>query len=383
MSDSFPNIKSVVVRVITDKPVRKTPYQVKGVFMRQFPDEPIVPMLDGSYRDRFLYPRVQVKILNEQIYIIGVHEGVDPVLSLAEKFKTFDFGNITFEVQGCDIEKVENQFVPSGRVVRYRFITPWVALNHMTGGKYRFLTNQEKPSFLNRLLGQNIIFLANEVGVNLEDNVFTKVEVSSLFPRPVDENKWGAFMGEFKTNFVLPNYIGIGNGITRGFGSIFGMFNPDSFTFNESELKQESKEKTIEPMLDKTDDMESISAADVPKPRRRKKSAPRHQQSRPANKDKKQEQQGQQDRPNKKRFNKNSNQNQPQRQNQHQNKKQEQLQKQNQQRRPKRSGRVFSEEFDIEDDGRNVGNRVSEDKGDSKNDAEFNTEKHHKRQHKF
>ena len=98
MSDSFPDIKSVVARVITNKPVRKTPYQVKGVFMRQYPDEPIIPMLDGSYRDRYLYPRVQVKILNEQIYIIGVHEGVESVLSICEKLKSLDFGNITFEV---------------------------------------------------------------------------------------------------------------------------------------------------------------------------------------------------------------------------------------------------------------------------------------------
>ena len=97
MSDSFPDIKSVVARVITNKPVRKTPYQVKGVFMRQYPDEPIIPMLDGSYRDRYLYPRVQVKILNEQIYIIGVHEGVESVLSICEKLKSLDFGNITFE----------------------------------------------------------------------------------------------------------------------------------------------------------------------------------------------------------------------------------------------------------------------------------------------
>ena len=89
MNEEFPDIRSVVIRVITNKPVRKTPYQVKGVFMRQYPDAPIIPMLDGSYRDRFLYPRVQVKILNEQIYIIGVHEGVDSVLSLAEKFKEF------------------------------------------------------------------------------------------------------------------------------------------------------------------------------------------------------------------------------------------------------------------------------------------------------
>ena len=104
MSDSFPAIKSIVIRVKTDKPVRKTPYQVKGVFMRQFPDESIVPMLNGSLRDKFLYPRVQVKILNEQIFIIGINEGVEPVLKISEKFQAFDFGNITFEIESFDIE---------------------------------------------------------------------------------------------------------------------------------------------------------------------------------------------------------------------------------------------------------------------------------------
>ena len=35
------DIKTVVERVITDKPVRKTPYQVKGVFILQYPKEKI------------------------------------------------------------------------------------------------------------------------------------------------------------------------------------------------------------------------------------------------------------------------------------------------------------------------------------------------------
>ncbi len=212
------------------------------------------------------------------------------------------------------------------------------------------------------LLGQNIIFLANEVGINLEDNIFTKVKVSSLFPRPVDENKWGAFMGEFKTNFVLPNYIGVGNGITRGFGTVYGMFNPDSFTFNEAELKQEVSENPPELLAEKTENMESIAASDVPKPRRRRKSTPRPQQSQPRGRLKKYENSG---RPNKKRFNKSG------------------TQKQNKRQKLPRSGRVFSEEFDIEDDSQNVGNRVSEEHKDSRDDAKFNTEKHHKRQHKF
>ena len=361
MSDSFPDIKSAVVRVVTDKPVRKTPYQVKGVFMRQYPDEPIIPMLDGSYRDRFLYPRVQVKILNEQIYIIGIHEGVDPVLSVAEKFEMFDFGNITFEVQDCDIENVDQQFIPSSRLVRYRFITPWVALNHMTGGKYRFLTNQEKPSYLNRLLGQNIIFLANEVGINLADNIYTKVKVSSLFPRPVDENKWGAFMGEFKTNFVLPNYIGVGNGITRGFGTIFGMFNPDSFSFDEEELKQEVTSETSEPLAEQND-LESVSASDVPKPKRKRRTVYKGKRQHQDKQDESAQNRKKNKHPKKKKHVHN----------------QSKIQKQK--RKPPRSGRIFSEEFDIEEEGTNTNTNVSD---ENVEDQKFNTEKHHKQQHKF
>ena len=361
MSDSFPDIKSAVVRVVTDKPVRKTPYQVKGVFMRQYPDEPIIPMLDGSYRDRFLYPRVQVKILNEQIYIIGIHEGVDPVLSVAEKFEMFDFGNITFEVQDCDIENVDQQFIPSSRLVRYRFITPWVALNHMTGGKYRFLTNQEKPSYLNRLLGQNIIFLANEVGINLEDNIYTKVKVSSLFPRPVDENKWGAFMGEFKTNFVLPNYIGVGNGITRGFGTIYGMFNPDSFSFDEEELKQDFTSETSEP-FEEQDDLESVSASDVPKPKRKRRTVYKGKRQHQDKQDESAQNRKKNKHPKKKKHVHN----------------QSKIQKQK--RKPPRSGRIFSEEFDIEEEGTNTNTNVSD---ENIEDQKFNTEKHHKQQHKF
>ena len=362
MSDSFPDIKSVVVRLTTNKPVRKTPYQVKGVFMRQYPDEPIIPMLDGSYRDRFLYPRVQVKILNEQIYIIGVHEGVESVLSICEKIESLDFGNITFEIQDCDIDSSTQQFIPSSRLVKYRFITPWVALNHMTGGKYKFLTNQEKPSYLNKLIGQNIIFLASEVGIDLEDNIYTKVKVSSLFPKPIDENKWGAFMGEFKTNFILPNYIGLGNGITRGFGTIYGMFNPETFSFDKEALIEDANDQESEP-LDSQDDLESISASEVPKPKRNSKKSKKrttrynkNRQSQKFNKKKKRKNSS-----NRKNTNIHST---------YSNNKSK--------RRHIRHRHVLAEEFDIEED-----NSTNNNRHDNSDDDKFNTEKHHKKQHKF
>ena len=84
-------------------------------------------------RKKFSYPRVQVKILNEQIYIIGIKEGVEPVLSISDKIKELDFGNITFTINDFEEETFEQQFALSGTVVKYNFLTSWAALNHVTG----------------------------------------------------------------------------------------------------------------------------------------------------------------------------------------------------------------------------------------------------------
>ena len=279
MDSSYPAVRTVTLKVITDKPVKKTPYQVKGVFMRQYPEEELIPMLDGRYRDQFLYPRVQVKILNEQIYIVGINEGVDPVLSMVEKFEFLDFGNITFQVLDVDVDEHKDLFQPISRMIRYRFITPWVALNQTTGIRYRYLNSMEKMNYLSRLLSQNIVFLAREMGMELEEKIFTKLSLTSLFPKTVDETFWGAFNGEFRANFLLPNYLGVGNGITRGYGAIYGLYNPAMFSFDESSIKGEIKDSGTGDMEGEEIPMEmgdeaGVSMEDVPKPREKRRTSP-------------------------------------------------------------------------------------------------------------
>ena len=100
------HIQYISTAIITDKPVRKTPYQVKGSIMKNYPKSEIVPMLNGSYRKKYLYPRVQVKILNEKIYFLGIGEGVSAVKSLVENFKALDFGNITFNIKDIIIDEL-------------------------------------------------------------------------------------------------------------------------------------------------------------------------------------------------------------------------------------------------------------------------------------
>ena len=352
MSDSIPNIKSAVIRIITNKPVRKTPYQVKGVLMRHYPDQKIIPMLNGSLRDRFLYPRAQVKILNEQIYLIGIHEGVDPVLSLYDSLKELNFGNITFEIEDCDVETYDNQFIPSNEIINYRFITSWVALNKITGAKYKSLEDKEKASYLNKLLGQNIIFLANELGIKFEEDILTKVKVSSFAPEDIDENKWGSFSGNFSTNFILPSFTGIGNGITRGYGTIYRQINKDAIVYgSEKQNDEESDEK-----LKSSEEFEITSYSDVPKPRRKKSVRKKRRKYHSKNK-------------NQKNYKKNRNNKKANVYNNNSDKKNKKHYK-----RKYKSGNFLSEDYDIEENSKN---------SEHNDDYKFNTEKHHKKQHKF
>jgi outer membrane biosynthesis protein TonB len=129
------------------------------------------------------------------------------------------------------------------------------------------------------------------------------------------------------------------------------MFNPESFQFDEDELKSETKKQdelgsSSDIGEDVTEDMESISLEDVPKPRRSRKA---NKKEKPTPKPKPKP------KPRPKRKAKN----------------------------PKKasSKRVLSEEFEIEEEDNF--NKENPEELDDPNDAKFNSAKYHKRQHKL
>ncbi len=261
------SFSTIISCVSTDKPVRKTSYQVKGVLMKELPKEKFVPHINGKYRFDFLYPRIQVKILNEKIYLIGIKEGVEPILELNEKLEKMNFGNITFNVENIKYEVYKKNFEEKNQLFHYKFLNPWVALNQMNMKKFKTIKNNEKEMFLNKLLGQNIAFLAKEFNVEIKKSIYIDISLDKLDVETMEDGKTGSFEGSFKTNIILPNLIGVGNGITKGYGVITSNINyPEFCDFLDDNEKKISSEKLPEDWESK-----SISPSDIPLSKRKKK----------------------------------------------------------------------------------------------------------------
>lgn len=275
MTFSTPNIKSVIVKIKTDRPVQKTPYQVKGVLMKNFPNEEIVPMLNGSYRKKYLYPRIQVKIIDEEILLVGLNQGVDPILKIQEQIKDLNFGDITFDVLEKNVSENSEAFLFSSSLYKYKFVSNWVALNSNTSKQFDSKNEEEKLKYLNNIFAKNIVFITHDIGFELPKNIYSQITVSSLKPTNLDQNGWRAFNGEFYTNLVMPDYIGIGNGITRGYGTISSIDQDKIGSFDNGEfdkLKLEAENSNFS--LDEgsfTSNLQEVDILTINKPTLRKK----------------------------------------------------------------------------------------------------------------
>jgi len=183
------------------------------------------------------------------------------------------------------------------------------------------------------------------MGMPTDKGIYTKVEVSNLHPKPIDDNKWKSFKGDFKTNIILPNYIGLGNGITRGYGTISRLFDINTVAFDKELDEEETK------------DMDLVLPDDSIKKRKKTK--------------------------NKKSIEKRLKKEKSYKSVKKQRNKYNQGPKKNNHKKSKnysKSKRIYSEDFDVVVDGNII---VPEKESDVQDDQRFNTEKHHKQQHKF
>ncbi|MCB0737848.1 MAG: DNA repair protein [Bacteroidetes bacterium] len=175
---------------------------------------------DGTYRMR--YPLVQYKVLNQVPTLIGLDEGAQLLTKLFTQLKEININQRSYAINAKDISFSQTEIGYATTLHKYQFETLWMALNQQNHIAYlNIKLPAEKNEFLNRLLIGNLLSFLKSFNCMLleQERLMAQVEVaekSTLFKN----QKMLVFTGSFVCNVVLPNHIGIGKSVSRGFGTI-------------------------------------------------------------------------------------------------------------------------------------------------------------------
>ncbi len=173
-----------------------------------------------SGRLRYAYPLVQYKIVKGTPMLVGIGEGADLLLDLFLSIKELDLEDRKFRIYAKNIRK--SNFTPgiSSVLIEYRFELPWMALNQSNFVKYNsLLPGRERTEFLNRILIGNILSFYKGIGFRASSQIYASVDVEERISA-FKNRKMTVLAGGFVTNAVLPELIGIGKAVTRGFGTL-------------------------------------------------------------------------------------------------------------------------------------------------------------------
>ena len=172
------NLQTLTLILKTKDPVTESPEKLRGFIGNRFKDYPVLHQHAENGKNSYQYPKVQYKII--------------------EKSQEF----------GC-----------SDSFMQYKFIVPWIALNEINYDSYIKFDPKNKVNLLHQILAGNLLSISKSLGYVVLNQIKVRTKLS-----PIKVYSKGipliGFKGDFQINFMIPEYLGIGKSVSRGFGVV-------------------------------------------------------------------------------------------------------------------------------------------------------------------
>ena len=195
--------------------------KLRGYFAARFPSEHLFHNHLPSVAQSYKYPLIQYRMIDRCPALLGIGEGIDVMKRIFLQVDELRIGKEVYAVNDLSVSLMEE---PLGQCIEfrsYRFASPWMALNQENYREFVKLNTIQQKQRLKQILRGNLLTLSKGFGYTIPD--FDAVELDGWF-KPVERNfhniPMQCFTGEFTTNFVIPDQLGLGKQIARGFGVI-------------------------------------------------------------------------------------------------------------------------------------------------------------------
>lgn len=196
-------------------------HKLRGYFGTLFQDHsPLLHNHLETGESAYRYPMVQYKVLDGVPILVGLNEGADLLIGLFLKIKELKIGERTYPVLQKNIESKTVNIGLSDDLHSYRFQTLWMALSQRNYAEYMAEATEQQPKHLKAILTGNILSFFKSMNYRADANVMVNLKITAERETQFKNNAMLAFEGFFVTNVLLPQYIGLGKSVARGFGTI-------------------------------------------------------------------------------------------------------------------------------------------------------------------
>ena len=169
----------------------------------------------------YQYPRVQFKVLDSVALLLGVNEGSQLLQRLWLEIDETRLGDEQLPVLDSHFETHCEQLQVTAEPIEYRFVTPWLALNQKNFREYTGSRNQRyRKDELSRILVGNCLGMTKSLGIRFTERIEADCSRLTSIKTSLKGQGMIGFVGKFTVNLTLPDYIGLGKSVSRGFGTV-------------------------------------------------------------------------------------------------------------------------------------------------------------------
>ncbi len=166
------------------------------------------------------YPALQCKQVKGELVLIGICQGAGFLWQITNGTPELEAGDIPCTITSRDPEIRNEVFGIDGAMHEYEFQTPWLALNQQYAKKFYDLSGKPaRDAFMQDLLTRHLTTLAKSLDYPLSGPVTCSAHVKFKRER-IDRENVIVFMGKFQTNLRIPDYLGIGQSVSLGYGTV-------------------------------------------------------------------------------------------------------------------------------------------------------------------
>ncbi len=188
---------------------------------RKYPNYDIIHnhLKDGSFR--YSYPLIQFKTIDHKPAIIGINEGIELLKKVFMEIEDIKIGDQRKVINEKSILLKEEEFGTADDFIDYSFLSPWMSLNQENYNKYNRMNKYDQMAFLKHILRENLKTISKGFGYTIPH--IDEVRVDGKFIRKIvnfKNIKMLCFTGNFITNFYIPEFLGVGKQVARGFGMV-------------------------------------------------------------------------------------------------------------------------------------------------------------------